>query len=248
MPKTALALSCLVFIFGLITHHGVRSQQCPEPNGLFAIADHCDRYFECRNGTMRDHLCPDGLLFNHRFTHFRYPCDYPSEVDCTGRPNIQPAQPTTNCPHRWGMFPDSNPNNCGVFWNCVDGRSFKFECPEGLAFSTITSRCEYPDEAPNCNAEAFLGFRCPTPDPQIFQQFLGHPRYPHFQDCKKFFVCVDGHRPRLNTCPNKRVFNGNTASCDDPINVPGCEATYDDPVLDVRTNTAQLKRSTPTTN
>lgn len=37
--------------------------------------------------------------------------------------------------------------------NCVEGRGFTFDCPEGLAFNGDTYRCDWADQVPDCNAE-----------------------------------------------------------------------------------------------
>lgn len=43
--------------------------------------------------------------------------------------------------------------SCGQFKNCVDGRGFIFDCPEGLAFNGDTYRCDWPDQVTTCDAE-----------------------------------------------------------------------------------------------
>jgi hypothetical protein len=99
-------------------------------------------------------LCPDGLLFNDQLNPFAYPCHYPVDVSCDGRPKLQPAQPTEECPHQYGYFKIGDESNCGQFKNCVDGKAFEFDCPEGLAWSATSYRCDYPDMVENCDAES----------------------------------------------------------------------------------------------
>lgn len=43
------------------------------------------RYIECVDGIPEEKLCPDGLLFNPAAGVFAFPCQYPIDVDCTGR-------------------------------------------------------------------------------------------------------------------------------------------------------------------
>lgn len=43
------------------------------------------RYIECIDGVGEEKLCPDGLLFNAKLGPFAYPCQYPIDVDCSGR-------------------------------------------------------------------------------------------------------------------------------------------------------------------
>ena len=65
----------------------------------------------------------------------------------------EPPQPTENCSHQWGIFGSGSSSECGYFYNCVDGNSFLFNCPAGLAFSSYSYRCEYADDSPDCDAE-----------------------------------------------------------------------------------------------
>lgn len=217
-------LSPIVIVLGLLVtglHQG--ASQCPEPNSRAPLGNQCDAYIECRDGQARELLCPDGLVFNEKKTKLnRYPCDYPVEVDCGSRSQLQPANPSEHCPHRFGLNRHEETANCGQFWNCVDGRPFLYNCPEGLAFSVNTLRCEYPDEAPGCDPEAYLGFRCPTPDPVLMELFLNNPRYPHPSDCRKFYVCLNGVTPRLQHCQGGFGFNAEMNVCDKIENVPGC--------------------------
>jgi hypothetical protein len=43
------------------------------------------RYIECKDGIPEEKTCPDGLLFNAANSPLAFPCQYPLEVDCTGR-------------------------------------------------------------------------------------------------------------------------------------------------------------------
>jgi len=42
-------------------------------------------YVQCVNGVAEEKLCPDGLLFNAEAGYRSFPCQYPIDVDCTGR-------------------------------------------------------------------------------------------------------------------------------------------------------------------
>jgi hypothetical protein len=41
--------------------------------------------------------------------------------------------------------------------NCVDGRGYVFDCPEGLAFNQDSYRCDWPDQVESCDAEGMIG-------------------------------------------------------------------------------------------
>lgn len=70
--------------------------------------------------------------------------------------SLEPAQPTEDCPHQYGYYRVGDEVNCGQFKNCVDGRGFIFDCPEGLAFNDETYRCDWPDQVSTCNAEGMF--------------------------------------------------------------------------------------------
>ncbi|KZC08861.1 Chondroitin proteoglycan-2, partial [Dufourea novaeangliae] len=190
---------------------------CPERNGRFPIGNQCDAYIECIDGVPEEKLCPEGLLFNPE-ARFNYPCGYPIDVNCEGRPNRQPPQPTNDCPHQYGYFKVGDFQNCGQFMNCADGRGYVFDCPEGLAFNPESYRCDWPDQVPDCDAEAFLGFRCPEVKSDDF--FGATQFYRSVHDCQRYYVCVNG-RPRLQNCGEGNAFNELINTCDAAVNVTG---------------------------
>ncbi|XP_013772502.2 protein obstructor-E-like [Limulus polyphemus] len=206
--------------------------QCPEPDGFFPHERQCDRYYLCREGEISEGLCPDGLAFNDQVSQFNPRCDYIQDVDCSTRPDLQPAQPSDHCARQWGDYPHET--DCGKFWRCVEGFAYEFTCPEGLAYSPSIRTCNWPDMVAECDSEAFLGFQCPEPTPEEIRLF-GNPRYPHSSDCKKLFVCVVDNNdtigtrrvPRLLSCDEGLVFNPFLSLCDIPANVTGCENYYE---------------------
>lgn len=196
---------------------------CPEKDGRYPTGA-CDAYVECRDGVPEEKLCPDGLLFNAAAGVFAYPCQYPIDVDCTGREQVQPARPTEDCPHQYGYYRMGNdPADCGRFLNCVEGRGYEFDCPEGLAFNGDLYRCDWPDQVDSCDAERFLGFACPQEaDPKAFG--LGEGEYRYYRsaaDCQRYFICVN-QKPRAYNCGEGRAFNDLINACDGIENVTGC--------------------------
>lgn len=106
--------------------------------------------------------------------------------------------------------------------NCVNGRGFTFDCPEGLAFSQETYRCEWPDMVSDCDAEAFVGFTCP---PEARTDTVTHFNfYRHGQDCQVYYVCIEG-RPRMYRCMEGKVFDTLTNTCEAAENVTTCGNT-----------------------
>ncbi|XP_026823483.1 protein obstructor-E-like [Rhopalosiphum maidis] len=193
------------------------SNVCPERNGRYPLGNQCDKYLQCENGVPTEKLCPDGLFFNSKSSIFSYPCQYPPEVDCEGRTQLQPPQSTSDCPRQFGYFRLGDETKCGKFLNCVNGIGYKFDCPEGLAFNELTFRCDWPDQVDTCDAEAFLGFRCPPEENPL----EGHKLHPNSMDCQKFYLCVSG-RPRLYNCGTGLGFNELIGACDIRENVTSC--------------------------
>lgn len=70
----------------------------------------------------------------------------------------EPAQPTDQCPNQFGYFKLGDQRNCSYFRNCVNGVGYDFQCPDGLAWSSQTYRCEWPDEVEDCDAEGIKNF------------------------------------------------------------------------------------------
>ena len=58
---------------------------CP-PEGLAHFPDekYCDRYFLCKNGTLTEEVCPNGLLYQEHGAVFDF-CAHNWNVDCHGK-------------------------------------------------------------------------------------------------------------------------------------------------------------------
>uniref|UniRef100_A0A182LVM2 Chitin-binding type-2 domain-containing protein n=1 Tax=Anopheles culicifacies TaxID=139723 RepID=A0A182LVM2_9DIPT len=109
------------------------SENCPEPNGYFADAEQCDKYYQCRDGQITEKLCPD-----------------------------ETPIPSLHCPRQNGYFA-SETGACDKFYYCVDGMFNMITCPEGLVFNPRTGICTWPDEAQKkgCSSEDVFKFTCP---------------------------------------------------------------------------------------
>ncbi|XP_014369504.2 protein obstructor-E isoform X2 [Papilio machaon] len=198
--------------------------RCVEKNERYPVPGSCDRYIECLNGTAEEKLCPDGLRYNPNVRFNVYPCQYPTDVPCLARSSLQPAQPTADCPHQFGYFKIGDAKNCSGFRNCVNGIGYDFTCPEGLAFSSDTYRCEWPDQVTDCDAEAFLGFKCPeVPISKELGPPAGYRFYRSAADCQKYFLCIDG-KPRGLSCGGYSAFDEVTGSCVAADDIEACPA------------------------
>ncbi|KAK8753708.1 hypothetical protein OTU49_001187, partial [Cherax quadricarinatus] len=215
---------------------GSGNWQCPEDFGYFPHATSCDKYYSCDAGVATLKTCGNGLAFDASDSEFlRENCDYRHNVDCSGRPELEPAISTPHCPNLYGIFPD--PDDCSVFWSCWDGEASRYACTPGLAYDRKSRVCNWMDNIPECKAQRDAmqqDFACPAAGELTATGSFS--RHPHHEDCRQYFVCLDGVA-REYGCPIGTVFKiGNQdgfGQCSDPEDVPGCEDYYGD--LDVRT-------------
>jgi len=222
------------FFLILVIAVAVRAQDsdCPEKNGVFADSTQCDRYYECNNFVLTEKLCPDGLVFADLSTASgaQGRCDYPFNVDCGDRPELQPANSTTNCPRMNGYYKHEDARVCNQFFFCSAGQANLITCPDGLVFSEKTGTCSWPGEANRvgCQSSDVVQFDCPAQvqDAQDAGPLVTNPLFADPTDCQYFYVCINGVEPRRNGCTNGLVFNDLTKRCDKPKNVPDCKDWY----------------------
>lgn len=46
-------------------------------------------------------------------------CGFPFSIDCTGREEVQPAQPGPGCPHQHGYFAHPDQDTCNKAAACI---------------------------------------------------------------------------------------------------------------------------------
>jgi hypothetical protein len=63
-----------------------------------------------------EEFCPDGLVFDETSSSYAK-CGFPFSVECTGRDERQPVNPTPGCPHQHGYFavPDETTAISSIF-------------------------------------------------------------------------------------------------------------------------------------
>jgi len=220
--------------------------ECPEPNGFYADAVQCDRYYECKDSVISDKLCPDGLVFDETSIQFAK-CSFPFSVSCEGREELQKAKPGQQCPRQNGYFVHEDPTVCDKFYFCVDGVANQLTCPESLIFNPANGQCAYSDQVKRegCSSSEFFQFKCPN-DPTNAH---AHPRYADPTSCQYFFLCLDGKDARRNGCQTGLVFNPKTSSCDRQDNLDAtdpCRNYYNETTLeDLRNGNSQSGRLPP---
>ncbi|CAH0600650.1 unnamed protein product [Chrysodeixis includens] len=213
---------------------------CKEQNERYPVPGSCDRYVECVNGTAEEKLCPDGLRFNPNVLFTAYPCQYPNEYACLERSSLQPPQPTEQCEHQFGYYKLGDRSNCSYFRNCVSGVGYDFQCPEGLAWSSASYRCEWPDEVEDCDAEAFLGFRCPeVPQSRELGPPAGFRFYRADNNCQKYFLCVES-KPRVLFCGKNTAYDEISGTCVSAEEVPACPADIREAAARARVEAQEL--------
>jgi len=196
----------------------------------------CDKYWSCEDGLAELRTCGNGLAFIDTDESYKLEqCNELHLVDCGARTEIEPPISTNNCPRLYGTFPD--PEDCGVFWNCQDGKANRYECPPGLAFDQVSHGCLWASEVPECSSSIIIvddeggEFQCPSiTSAGIFT------KHAHPADCRQYFLCINGV-PREQGCPLGEVFNAGSGSgedgqCTDPEIVPECANYYSDNELD----------------
>nr|XP_026484413.1 protein obstructor-E-like isoform X2 [Vanessa tameamea] len=192
---------------------------CTEKNERYPIPDSCDSYLECKNGIAEKKQCPDGLRYKHNITS-NPPCVYPADVQCNPGSTLQPPNPTEYCPNQNGYFKTVDRYNCSSYRICVNGVGYEYKCPDGLAFSSSTYRCDWPDTVHQCDAEGLFNFRCPKQHHSSTN--LNTPRsYRSDRSCTTYYTCING-RPRRFECNELFGFDESNQTCVPAFKVSEC--------------------------
>ncbi|XP_076351949.1 protein obstructor-E-like [Tachypleus tridentatus] len=139
--QLVLAVACYSFI-------SVTGQfECPTKEGYYPDPKQCDKYYRCRDGKPIEHLCDDGYVFPIKNPLYSR-CDYPFNVDCGDRTELQPAKSSKHCPRKFGIF--IHEQKCNLFRQCVNGRAYTRECSQSLVFNPASGDCSWPQNVPGC--------------------------------------------------------------------------------------------------
>lgn len=209
------------------------SFNCPsnEDTGYFADPDQCDKFWDCVGGLANEKYCPDGLAFSERARRSSNPCGYHWQVDCEGRV-LQGPSGTAPCTRQNGFFPHEDSTNCIQYYQCVKNVPTLTSCAPGLLYNIRTFTCDWPKDAnrEGCIVKASVdGFTCPDGislnNNGLQEQ---HPRFTDGNECRTFFVCLNGVTPQKVSCPLGEVFHSDFKTCTVAENVPGCKEYYKD--------------------
>jgi len=209
---------------------GEPKEVCQKRNQSYNIPDseQCDSYHDCtKAGKLLPRLCEDGFVFSEEIRA----CDYPHNVNCSGRELLQEPKSIgdPHCERMNGFYPFPPEESCQKFYHCLEGTAYEKTCPEGVIFDPSKGACIHPDMShrPDCAARSVLNFTCPNYNKKFVRlRFGDHDRLPHLTNCRKFFICLHDGKPRVGGCPLGKVFNPKIGVCDSPKRVPQCKDYY----------------------
>jgi len=217
---------------------------CPDQFlGFYPHLYSCDKYWHCEEGIPELKTCGNGLGFLDTDDSFTLEqCAELHLVECGDRTEIEPPISTAHCPRLYGTY--SDPEDCGIFWKCHNGKANRYDCPPGLAYDKESRGCRWADQVAECSSNAITvddegsEFKCPK------QRAAGiFTKHAHPADCRQYFLCIGGV-PREYGCPLGSVFNigsgtGIDGECSDPEEVPECADYYGD----LKFNSRELTRN-----
>jgi len=110
-----------------------------------------------------------------------------------------------------GFFPD--PEQCDLYYECVDGIATPTLCPDGLMFddrSSIEAKCDYPFNT-DCGAREYVQEPEEGIDERCYRAngFFNHEDE---NECNKFYNCVNGVAYEL-PCATSLVFDEAEGTC-----------------------------------
>lgn len=201
----------------------VGKEACQNRNAKNAAHESaCDLYYDCYEGQGFLQSCPNGLVYNSngRFGLIDS-CDYPHNVDCSGRPERNPPQSTEHCDWLYGIF--GHETSCTRYWTCWNGTATEQFCIGGLLYNEETHACDWPQNVAGCQKH-----------PLCKDDANGN--VPLGKSCNRYWACQGGY-PRLQRCPAMLVFDKNRKRCVTPptedcevptTNAPPPEDQFDD--------------------
>ncbi|KAJ7358919.1 hypothetical protein OS493_020760 [Desmophyllum pertusum] len=142
-------------------------------DGYYLDPRDCAAFYQCSRGSAFRKRCLRGQVFNDILKT----CDSPMNFPCRQRtitsalgPNIEKvmkpvvnpkpqqdvSEPSKNilqkaednfCTGKFDGFYD-DPNNCTMFYQCLNGRATKRQCLKGMVFNALLKTCDTPQDFP----------------------------------------------------------------------------------------------------
>ncbi|XP_023242388.1 LOW QUALITY PROTEIN: uncharacterized protein LOC111640596 [Centruroides sculpturatus] len=176
---------------------------CDLPDGLYPNENDCGSFIQCQNGFKYEHKCAEGLHFSEKLKECKYPCEAQCDptIVCTTTTTTTPL-PVCDLPD--GLYP--NENDCGSFFQCVNGYEYIQPCPLELHFNAVTKRCEWP-----CDASCDKSLVCPTNFPPApctcTSCLIVDPN-----DCSSYYICENNTSIKVK-CKSGYLFDQNIEKC-----------------------------------
>jgi hypothetical protein len=132
---------------------------CPPDNReliLFPKPENCSEFYQCLGGVAFTHECPEDLYYCEEKQYCTWITETGCKFDCvlTKRPTECPtkeptegptAKPTPDSicsPQNEGLFVP-NPDDCTKYYECSNGETIPFRCPDGLFFCPQSNTCDW---------------------------------------------------------------------------------------------------------
>jgi Chitin binding Peritrophin-A domain len=153
----------------------------------------CYRYYQCIEGAAYQLQCPRGMYFSTA----QQTCVAPDDSDC---PLITPPPPTCNDVPEFGYIPSLEA--CEFYYQCIEGATFRLQCPRGLYFSFTNQTCVNP-------VDSDCPLLTPSPSCESLPEFsLIHSP----AGCDFYYICIEDRR-FLVKCPRGLHFDFDQQSC-----------------------------------
>jgi len=207
--------------------------------------DQCSQFFYmCANAEAFQQYCPVGMFYDAS----RDECDSWMHVfDCSGqtRPasTIPPTaaslgtteKPAFDCSIQIDGTYENPVNVCShIYYQCVSGYTYSFECPAGLFFDAIYDQCNTFENVPSCSG---ISHAPSTPSTSHGPSTTPTTTVKPVMDCmvvadgdyadptsncsSTYITCASGYTFTRN-CPQGTFFDSSRDLCDTFANVPSC--------------------------
>ncbi|KRX91727.1 Cystinosin -like protein [Trichinella pseudospiralis] len=210
------------------------------PDGLYpTLHSACSNYYYVCSGSVALELqCPTGLFYD---PDQQFCTTYGTIFACTGvvvstetitSTSIPPTtpQPLFNCADKQsGIYKDPS-NRCSpVYFQCSNGHTYQYHCPENLFFSPESELCDRFEEIYECTGvkkTTTPTIKTTTVKPEVVPfdcRSLPNGDYPdqRHRCSKEFFSCSSGVATRRR-CPSTTFFDPELLQCFGYDNVPAC--------------------------
>jgi len=147
----------------------------------------CQSYYHCMHGRADlEDKCPTGFAFNFEDQI----CDFTDMVNCA------------SCPLT-GTVDVADPEACNYFYRCVNGVRTQHSCTSGERFDSEVGACR-PRAQVRCSTASICSQR----------NTISSIVVADYNDCKKFFVCLDRTSTPSFCTDDDHYFDPKTSACD----------------------------------